>query len=348
MVEQFRAVAPLIGWLGAGGPWSKVGRLAFGQAVWSAKHFSLYLALVVAAASRMRRPLPWWLPVALVASLPLATSAVIDFYDVRTLLVATSIMVAATIVLLGRGEPLGLLGQGYRPLVFALAFGLVAGAVFAFTSSQGFVFFGLGAIMAMPALLALLIGWLVEEVRRGGREGLALPVAALSIACLAVGLMYYNGTGYYRDAPPAGSPVRVSVGPHAGLMTTQYNASATEGLWNAMRKHSGSGERLLSYHGFPAGHLYTAAAPALQDLWTQPFDAMGIPSVTREQLARLDNPAHRPTVVIRNLGLPSAWVFRSQNPSNYDPKYDGIEAFVEKGYRIESEGDGWQVLVPKR
>lgn len=348
LLEQSRAAAPLYGWLGAGGIWGKVGHLALREAEWGAKHLSLYLAAVAAVVSRIRRSVPWWLPVAVVASLPLATPAVVAFYDVRTLIIATSIMVAAAIVLVGRREPLERFGEGYRPLVFALMFGLVAGVVFAFTSSQGFVFFGLGAIMAMPAALALLLGWLVEEVGRSDRQVLALPAAALAIACLAVGLMYYNGTGYYRDAPPAGLPVRVSVGPHAGLMTTEYNASATEGLWKAMRKHAGPGERLLSYHGFPAGHLYTAAAPSLQDLWIQPFDALGIPSVTANQLTRLNDSAHRPTVIIRNLGLPSAWVFLDQNPSKYDPKYDGIEAFVEKGYRVESEGDGWQVLVPKR
>ncbi|MDO8964169.1 MAG: hypothetical protein Q7W30_06715 [Coriobacteriia bacterium] len=342
------ALAPVYGWGGAGASSGKAWYLIGNAGTLATMHYSLYVAAAVGIATMVFRKVPWWLLVTLAVSLPLAQPPIIEALDVRTLLVATSVLMAAFLSIFPTREPLSTLDTNDRFLRFACVYALVSGAVFAFTSSQGDVFLGLGAVSAMPAVLSLLYTALANGLATAPKPTLAPLATIAAAAVLTLTMASYNATGTYRDLPPAYLTTRVKTGPHAGLITTSGNAAATESLWATMRTASGPQDRVLSYQGFPAGYLYTSATPSLPFLWQQPYDAMGAPSVVTDDLRLLADPAHRPTVIIRNLGLPGEMVFVTQNPSRYDPKADRVEAFVQENYRVSARGPLWEVLVPKK
>jgi len=348
VLEFSRADAASLGWagVGVGGAFAKVVSIVQVWASVAPMHPSLYLALALGVLALLRKPVPWPLAAALVISLPFALEPVVALKDVRTLLVATSILVAALVVAFTTAVgPVRGPRSPVKVMRLILGYGLVTGVLFAATSSNHFVFLGLGASTVLAPSVALLFKRLHASLN-GSRIARFSPVVSVALAasCL-LGFVFYNTTGAYRDLEPFALHTIVKSGPHAGLVTTPENAAGSEALWTALKERSSSDDRLLCYHGFPAGYLYTAAKPSVPQLWLQPAEA-GSSANAASILRTVEQTENAPTIVIRNLGWPNSWVFAQQNPSQYDPARDALDAFVRNGYRIEQQDRYWQLATP--
>lgn len=339
-------VARATNWAGAqqGGLLGKLAETIWIQLKTAALQVSTYVTVAIAAMLGTRRRVP----VLLAAALPL--SLLLNFSmlpELRTLSFAVSVLfVAAVLAFSARADSLDLSApEGLAVLRFAAAYAILAGLAFALTSSLGWIYLSLGAASAFALLLGVVFACLQTASRREPLGGWA-PLLSVGLACaLLLALVACDWTASYRDLAPAGLTTMVRSGPYAGLITTAENARDIEGLGAALSRY-GAQDRLLAYNVLPAAYLFTPAAPALPAVWVSPWDATA-PEFASAWLGELK--ANPPTVVVKNLGWPDRATFlQFLDPTNYDPRRERIEAWVEANYRVAARGKHWAVLVPKR
>lgn len=175
------------------------------------------------------------------------------------------------------GVYLGLFTLG-RPLarrvyVWAVLPSVVAAAVTAYTSTNGFVNAGIGffpMLFATPALLALALH---EPRPQGSLSALVLPWALMAV--LAVTLLHaaqYEYRAIYRDGRLEFLTHQVTSGPYAGLWTLKDTAQASAELETTVKRYVLPGDRVMFFDDFPAGYLYTTARPAVNTLWLSRSD----------------------------------------------------------------------------
>ena len=349
VLEYTRLNARLNNWGGArgGGLSSKFLGVLYIQSRWFLTQVTGILAVVVAFLQARKVRVPWWLSAAVLISLPFLPIGVRYPTDTRTLVYCSTIMLVALALILSlrRGEKRSRTDQTVV-LRAVLLFGLVVGIIYAVTSSNSWIFIGIGA----AAVLAPGIVVIVEGLRGSlvtTKVGDLLPLLQVLAAGFVLGTFaWFAMTGAYRDLPPLELHAQATEGPYAGLITTVANVEDSEKLWDEMKRVAGPNDRVLSYHGLPAGYLFSPAKSALPSIWISPDDAIGVPAITENYLRALADPAHKPTVVIRNLSWPSPGVYQSQNPSGYDPAADAVEKFVEWNYHVVASTPSWQLLLP--
>jgi hypothetical protein len=183
-------------------------------------------------------------------------------------------------------------GDLLRVARWAVGIGFIAGGVFAYTSTNGFMMLGAGGIAVMPALLAIAGERFVTSPRRAG-----VAIALFAIIA-AVGLLTVWSVAF-RDAAPIDQTTRVASGPYAGMLTTPSTAASVVQMQADLRAVVRPGDRLLSYDAMPAPYLMTAAIPAAPMLWTAPVESRDA-RANRVFMSYLEQPGHAPTVAVRN------------------------------------------------
>jgi len=357
-----REVAPILDWGGAtSGLGAKALALAGKVGVLVALWPAVWVAVVAGGLQALRRRVPAWLLVALVACIPIGAQP----FDTATLVLAMQMMLlAAILAYTARGAEAGETdgtavhdATGGRVLFFVVSMGLVAATMFALISSTGGTAFGFGAGVVLGPYVALILSRLGDAISSSTfRFGVSpsarsasmlAPLGIVLAGCLLLGtFVVLNANSAYRDEIPSALTTMVRRGPQAGLLTTAPMARDSEALWTAMQRLTKPGTRVLAYHGLPAAYLFTSGTPATSLMWLANWDALGAPKVTQRAVAEMSRPGHEPDIVVQNLGLPSLWVLSFQAVSGYDPKRDAVEAFVERGYRQVVRGDRWRILAP--
>jgi hypothetical protein len=328
-----KAVAPMLNW-GGNGVLAKFSSEMIQFSAWDVTRPAVVLGIATAAAILWRRTAPWWLWGLLALSLPVLFS---EGGDIGSLfLTAGTVLVVGFIIAAeARHTPPEDRTVELRYTWFALGYAFLSGFTFLLTSSNGWSFFGVGSACVLPLALCLIYERLqcsVDGTRRGAGLGLILSVVAGAI--LVATFVWSNATYPYRDLPPLQEHSRVTRGPYAGLITSEFNKEGVELLWDTMSAQVKPSDRLLAYHGFPAAFLFTKAAPAVPIMWTFPYDAWQAPEATKRILDYVQQPEHRPTVIIKNLTWPSEYVMNQINPFYFDVNVDGIERWVEPNYKL--------------
>lgn len=355
-----REAAPALNWGGAsGGIGAKATAIAGGIVILAGYWPALWVAVVVGGLQALRRRVPAWLLLALVAGIPFGAEP----FDIATLILATQLMLLAAVLAYtargaDAGEPDGAAVHDAihrHVLLFVVSVGLVAATMFALVSSIGGAALGFGAGVILGPCVALILARLGDAISsstfRFGASPSSLVASALAplgivlAGCLLLGtFVVLNANSAYRDEIPPALTTMVRRGPQAGLFTTAPMARDSEALWTAMQRLTKRGTLVFAYHGLPAAYLYTAGTPASQVLWTTNWDALGAPGLVRGAIAEISRPGHQPDFIVQNLGFPSLWVLSFQAVSGYDPKRDALEAFVEKGYLEVARGERWRIL----
>jgi hypothetical protein len=277
---------------GYGGNAPKLLRIASAAAAFLIRQPAFYAtAACTAWAIARRRAVPRWVPLALSA----LAMIVIGVPTTTAALFAAAMMLTTSLVWArwrsatdGEGDD----RDRERVARWVVGIGFAAGAIFAYTSTNGFMMLGAGGIAVMPALLALAAERFATSPRRA-----SVAVAVLALVAAAGLLPLW--TVAFRDASPLEQTARVASGPYAGMLTTPSTAASVTQMRADLRAVVRPGDRLLSYDAMPAPYLMTDAMPAAPMLWTAPVESRD-PQANRVFMSYLQQPGHAPTVAVRN------------------------------------------------
>ncbi len=142
---------------------------------------------------------------------------------------------------------------------------MVAALVAAWTSGNGIINAGFGALAAVIATSLLAARALAELAQRAGRPRLA-AWGLLWPAALAITFVVEQRTIFLGDTLDV-LDARVSSGPFAGLRTTARIRGFVEALQADLAEHLPPGGKLLVLHHFPAGYVLSPARPATPSVW---------------------------------------------------------------------------------
>lgn len=346
LVREASLLSGVFGWgTGQSGIVDKALQLIIPLSIAAASSLSFWLAAVVGGVQVARRQVPLWLALGAGVAIPFGFAAP---PDVRTLTFSIAVLVSASIVALSAATPRDqTLPLPFRVLRFACVYGIIAGVVLAFTSGIGARYMGLGGAAVMAPAIAVLVARVKASAAKAGLGARTLLGAQLAVpAVLLAGLLFFTWTGFYRDVAPQDAERAVSVGPHAGLRTTDQTASDTEALWEALQRHSSTDSRVFAFHGLPAAYLYTSATPSTRMLWSISYDALGVAEPSDAILRELKDPATAPDLVVRNLGWPNPQVLAQNATSGYDPATDRVARHVAENFRVVEQGVAWELLAP--
>jgi hypothetical protein len=177
----------------------------------------------------------------------------------------------------------------------------------------------------MPVLLGVAAGRLSLSTRR---EWVALSLVAL----VAASGLFLAWRASYRDVPPLQQTARIASGPYAGLSTTPGTAATVVRMQADLRAVVRPGDRLLAYDRVPAAYLMTDAMPAAPMLWTDVREET-MPATFRAFLLFVEQPAHRPTIALRNDSTPEV------------PSQDGfVDGYVTQHMSLVATRTGYSVF----
>jgi hypothetical protein len=147
---------------------------------------------------------------------------------------------------------------------YLYAVSLVAGATFAWASSNGLLNAALGLLGAGPVSLALLL--------KGGDEGKPLrkQLHLVLVICLLIVQATYSGRQGSYDAPLDRLTVQMSSGPFAGIYTTPDKKAFLEELRADILEVSQRHSSVLFFDDFPSGYLFSGLIPRTPTVWFLP------------------------------------------------------------------------------
>lgn len=201
---------------------------------------------------------------------------------------------------------------------------LVAGAVTAYTSTNGFMNVGIGILPAVAVSGALL--------------GLALDGAAplrsaalVAVLGVAAGtLVFFQFNVVFHDIPVAQETAYMAGGPWAGLHTSWYRAVDARDLSTDVRELGRPGDRILFFNSMPGGYLVSTLKPDTNALWLSRSDEM-VPPADNATMAYFRRTGTLPTLV-----------FRHVDPNGYEPN-SPLWALVESRYVMVRSRMKWTV-----
>lgn len=249
-----------------GGGAAKLAAVAIGFSRALAGERRLLAGLAVLVALRFVRP-AWarWGSMAVAAFLPLLLLGVSGFSNENRSLGLVAFWAVSGIVayaVLERDEGDLMI---FRHI---MAPSLVAGAVFAYSSNNGYVNTGIGllaaAVTASYFVAKLILRSGEAVLPRFAWAGVVALVPAAVFCALVVQFQYAN---FYNDVPLAAQTERITAGPYAGLATGKANADVIRGLQRDLSTTTRAGDRILFFDGFPAGYLMTGLRPAANTAW---------------------------------------------------------------------------------
>lgn len=225
---------------------------------------------------------------------------------------------------------LGRKGDNTPALSWAFTVAAAAAVTMAYTSSTGFLNFGVGALVAGAPAMGVLLA--APGSRADGPKRTMWPVLTAAVVC--AGMLGALWTTSYRDGPPLRQTAAVTSGPYAGISTSPATALFVNGLASDVARAAGRGDLILAYDDFPLAYLVTAAAPAPPTLWLSRIDEAN-PQAVALVISSLEEAGHTPTVVVRNDRLRPAYYAESH----------ALDAWVAQRYRVVLVGYGYRVFV---
>lgn len=157
-------------------------------------------------------------------------------------------------------------------IVGIIAPSMCAGAVAAWTSSNGPVAAGLGLFPAALASGVLLAMWAAELARPIQFRPLRALVDFTPVVLLCtMTKLTLQEDAVYRDAPLTQLTAVVRDGPYKGLLTTPDRVQFLERITADILEHRASA-RTLFYYDFPAGYLIAARRPLVPSAWIFAFE----------------------------------------------------------------------------
>lgn len=220
---------------------------------------------------------------------------------------------------------LGARGAFERALLVGIwAPSLVAAYVAAWTSGNGIINAGFGALAGLVATGVLVARAFDHVGRARGRPALAALglVWPLSIAALFLAQQRTIFLGDTLDVLDA----RVEQGPFAGLRTTPRIKGFVHALERDLESHVDAGERLLVLHHFPAGYLMSRARPATPSVWQIDCPPKTMEWCTGEMeaaIARFD-----PALVLKPKVLPHGTQDEPREPEG------DVDRMIERRFRL--------------
>ncbi len=215
--------------------------------------------------------------------------------------------------------------------------GMAAGVVTAMASANGALNFGIGSV---PAALAAVLFTVVACSTLVGERPQLKPAAVLAASAgtvaVLVGLQF---TSTYRDEPVYKLRAAIDGGPYAGLRTSETRRDFVKETTRVIRENVGSGDRVLFFDDFPAGYLFTSAAPATNATWLYKVSDLQDGNVRGYRRILLSYLAKRrmPSVAIQVLGKPQG--SQRRRPTDYRPSADPIFPLLARDYRSVRRGD---------
>ncbi len=219
-------------------------------------------------------------------------------------------------------------------LVWALLAPLFAGAVTAYSSTNGFMNAGIGAypaVFAATAMLALAVTR--PDKAEAGMDTTRLRVTLGVVCALSVllGLTWSTWAAVYNDESVPRLTAVTPIGPYARLLTTPSQVKVMRQLQADLASHLRPGDRVLFFDEFPSGYLFTSARPDTNTLW---LTASGVPGAAPEKATL--------AYLARN-GLPDVvvqyrWQLRRYGPGHVlaaffaPPRY--TLSIVRRDYRV--------------
>ncbi len=244
-------------------------------------------ALAVAVRAIGRKPLSWWVAPAL-----LAGGAVVYFVDPLyvSLVTAVQLVVVCAVVMFVVG-PL----RVDREFIWVFMLGALALGFTAYTSSNGAINAGIGALAALIPALALAADRIRPMVGPKRYEFTMLLACGLIVA-MGVHVAF---TTCYRDEPPKTLSATVEAGPYAGMRTTTQRIERLDQLTSILGRETSGEDHLVAYADFSVGYLLSDARAAAPMLWLSRVDAQS--KAYDLVSARLDDPVKGANVAAKNL-----------------------------------------------
>jgi hypothetical protein len=222
-----------------------------------------------------------------------------------------------------------------RLLILAVLPGIVAGCTVSFFSSNGHINFGVGALPAAQAAVALLALLLQRRLI----EHELIIAATLTFCWLIPTAEQFRSTAVYREDDIRYLRATVPRGPWAGLRTTPEKLAFITNLQRDLARVERVGGRVFFYYDFSAGYLMTPRmSPAGPSTWT----AADARARVADQLPGWFAEHHRnPDVVVQMLNV--RYAKNVTRVHDYPPSDPLSAAF--SGYRVAIANDLYRVLV---
>jgi hypothetical protein len=141
--------------------------------------------------------------------------------------------------------------------------GFVAGAITAYSSSNGAVNFGVGGFPTAIVATVFLV-WAVEDAMPAARMRWLAVVPAIAVLAL---LVWSDTVPVYRDGSLSTLSATMRSGPYAGLATSPWKRRWIDRLTSDLSRYR-SPCTILFFDNFPAGYLLTKARPDTNGVWT--------------------------------------------------------------------------------
>ncbi len=269
------------------GGWQKLLAMGRGALGIFFRQPAFWLCLVVVGLRLIiRRPLPPWVaPVVLLsAAFPMLQDSLYASVVAPAMLLGAAIV---SVLIVGSAEL-----DSLERWVFGL--GGIAAVLTAYTSSNGALNLGIGALGALPATLTL-VG---RRLRLVGYRWADAAVVGVCFAIAAASLSFAFSRSY-RDAPPADLAVRVTSGPFAGLRTTPQRARYLERVTTFARRETSARDRIAAYPESLVVYLVSDGRMGTPNAWISRVDEQK--DVFRLVGGRLMSQQQGPTVVIRDM-----------------------------------------------
>jgi hypothetical protein len=205
------------------------------------------------------------------------------------------------------GPPAELRGRAQSALTWVLWAGWATALTIAYSSANGFVNFGVGALAVSATALAVLATGVEEGagVKERGTAAVRSRVSLAAVIAVAVFAVVAGLQAAYRDGPPLTLTARVQAGPYAGLLTTHERSAYLTGVSDLIAPRTPAGSRLTVLGSAPYAYLVGDALPVMPHPWLEPT-ALASSTVTSQLKRYFSAPDRAPDViVVERSGLPT-------------------------------------------
>jgi hypothetical protein len=154
---------------------------------------------------------------------------------------------------------------------------------------------------------------------------IAAPAGVLFVILGFVGHSVYSERATYELTE------RVTAGPFAGLCTSPEKKAFLNDLGAAMTELSRQRGRVLFYHWFPAGYLFSNKRPASNAVWS--VAPAAAPGTVAAIMRYYQDPTNRPDVAVR---IADIWgIDGAVKPQRYEEN-DPLNHYIEENFRAVS------------
>jgi len=148
---------------------------------------------------------------------------------------------------------------------------LIAGFVYAWSSSNGFLNAGFGLLPAALGASYLYAKSTIRLLRDFGFSRRPSEFATIIPLGLLVSMVVYvQFQFFYFDGSRSELTHTIDSGPFRGIRTSEAHASLIEDLQRDLRRFTVAQDRILFFDSFPAGYLFTSLRPAAKSVWGSP------------------------------------------------------------------------------